>query len=101
TISLTGTSTSAATLMLAGSKTPLAAGSVVNFGSVTRGSTQTQGFMLLNAGTTTATVKSIAVTGTGFSGPAGITAPLQLASGQTATFQVAFSPQSGQSAQGT
>lgn len=101
TITLTGTAAATASLMLAGSQTPLAAGASINFGSVLVGSTQTQGFTLYNPGTSNLTVNAITVSGTGFSGPLGLTAPLQLTPGQMATFQVTFSPQSGQAAQGT
>lgn len=101
TVALTGTAVAGASLMLAGSKTPLAANAVINFGSVTRGSTQSQGFMLFNAGTANITVNTLGVTGAAFSGPIGLTAPIQLGPGQTANFQVMFAPQSGQAAQGT
>lgn len=100
-IALTGSAVAGASLMLAGSQTPLTAGAAINFGSVTVGSSQTQAFTLYNPGGTNLTVNTIAVNGTGFSGPIGLTAPVQLSPGQTATFQVAFSPQSGQAAQGT
>ena len=87
--------------MLSGSSTPLMAGAIIDFGSVTRGGTHSQGFMLLNAGSATLTIATLAVSGTGFRGPIGPAAPVQLAPGQTASFEVAFEPQSGQNAQGT
>jgi centrosomal CEP192-like protein len=98
---LQGTSVAGATVMLAGSKTPLIAGGVVDFGSVNVGNSHTQGFVLFNAGSANITVKTLAVSGTGFSSPIGLTAPVQLAPGQTVPFQVAFTPQTGQAAQGT
>jgi len=100
-ITLQGNAVPAATLMLEGSKTPLAAGAVIDFGPLVRGGSKLQGFMLLNAGSTNMTVTSLAVSGTGFRGPIGLTAPVQLTPGQTASFQVAFEPQTGQPAQGT
>lgn len=99
-IALTGSAVAGASLMLAGSQTPLTAGAVINFGSVTVGSTQTQSFTLYNPGTSNLTVNTITVTGAGFAGPIGLNAPVQLTPGQAATFQVTFSPQSGQAAQG-
>ena len=91
---------SSASVFLANSATPLISNAVVDFGSVVVGSTHVQGFMLLNAGTATTSVNNISVTGNGFQGPAGISLPISLTPGQTATFQVTFAPQSGQSAQG-
>jgi len=72
----------------------------VNFGSVPIGSKQTQGFLLTNSSTVSVTVAALSVSGAGFSGPTGLTAPVQLNPGQTATFQVTFTPQSGSPAQG-
>ncbi len=89
-----------AVLTLAGSSTPLSAGETVNFGSVNVGSTQTQGFFLSNASTGSITVATLTITGTGFTGPIGLVAPIQLTPGQTAAFQVSFTPQSGAAAQG-
>jgi centrosomal CEP192-like protein len=98
---LQGTSAPAAVLALAGSQSPLAAGAVINFGSVLQGGSQLQGFTLTNTGTASLTVAILAVSGTEFSGPIGLAAPIALAAGQTASFQVAFQPKNGQSAQGT
>ena len=100
-ISLHGSSVAAASLMLAGSSTPLIANGTIDFGSVVRGIGKLQGFMFYNAGGTTVTVSSLFVAGPGFRGPIGLTAPVQLGPGQTASFQVAFEPQNGQPAQGT
>lgn len=100
-ITLRGSSVAAASLMLAGSSAPLMAGAVIDFGSVVRGASQLQGFMLFNSGGTSLTVNSLSVSGTGFRGPIGPAAPIQLPPGQTASFQIAFEPQNGQSAQGT
>lgn len=100
-VALQGTGALAAVLTLAGSNTALAAGAVIDFGSVAKGNTKSQGFMLANTGTSSLTVSTVTVHGTGFSGPTGLTLPIQLASGQTASFQVTFSPQSGTPATGT
>jgi hypothetical protein len=100
-VALQGTGALSAVLTLAGSNTPLAAGAVIDFGSVAKGNSQSQSFMLANTGTASLTVTTITVSGTGFSGPTGVTLPIQLASGQTASFQVSFQPQSGAPATGT
>jgi hypothetical protein len=100
-IILQGTAVPAASLMLAGTNMPLAAGSVIDFGSVAVGSSQLQGFVLSNSGSASITVATLTVSGTGFSGPVGLAAPIVLAPGQTASFQVVFEPTTGQAAQGT
>jgi hypothetical protein len=89
-----------AVLTLAGSTTPLGAGATVNFGSVDVGSVQTQGFVLSNSSTASINVATLVVSGAGFAGPIGLTAPVLLTPGQTAPFQVSFTPQSGAAAQG-
>ena len=97
---LQGTAAPTAVLTLQGSNTPLQAGATVGFGSVAVGSKQTQGFLLSNTGTASITVGTLTVSGAAFTGPIGLTAPVQLQPGQTATFQVTFAPQSGTLAQG-
>jgi len=97
---LQGAAVPAAVVTLAGSNTPLSAGSVVNFGSVDVGSTKTQDFVLTNSGTANINVATLAVSGASFKGPIGLSAPIQLVPGQTASFQVSFTPQSGTLAQG-
>jgi hypothetical protein len=99
-IILQGTAAPSATLSLSGSTMPLAAGATVNFGSVAVGSTQTEGFLLSNSGTASITVGTLTVSGATFTGPVGLAAPVQLQPGQTATFQVTFTPQSGTLTQG-
>jgi hypothetical protein len=99
-IVLQGTAAPTATVTLTSGGTPLSPGAAVNFGSVAVGTTQTQGFVLSNSGTVNITVGSLAVSGAGFQGPIGITAPVQLGPGQTASFQISFSPASGTLAQG-
>ena len=100
-ITLQGHASPDASLMLSGSNTPLVAGATVDFGSVTRGGSKLQAFTLLNSSSMSLTVAALAVNGTGFRGPIGLAAPVQLTAGQTASFQVAFEPQTGQRAQGT
>lgn len=100
-IALQGTAAAAATLTLSGSQTPLVAGVPINFGSVAVGTTQTQGFVLSNSGGASVTVGSVTVSGTGFSGPFGLTTPVQIAPGQSVTFQIKFTPQSGTPEQGS
>ena len=100
-ITLRGSSVAAASVTLAGASTPLMAGAVIDFGSVVRGASQLQGFTLFNSGGTSLAVNSLSVSGTEFRGPIGLAAPIQLAPGQTASFQIAFEPQNGQPSQGT
>ena len=94
-IVLQGNAAASVSLMLAGSNTPLAAGSAVNFGSVAVGSSKTQSFVLSNGGTTNLTVGTLKVSGADFSQPANLSAPVQLSPGQTASFQVTFTPHAG------
>ena len=100
-LNLEGSAVAAAVLTLAGSNTPLAAGAAVDFGSVLKGTSRSQGLLLMNTSTASLTVHTLAVSGAAFSGPVGLAAPVTLTPGQTAAFQVAFSPQSGQPARGT
>jgi hypothetical protein len=99
-IVLQGTAAPAAVVTVGTSTTPLSAGAVVNFGSVDVGSTKTQDFLLSNSGTANINVATLAVSGASFKGPIGLSAPIQLVPGQTASFQVSFTPQSGTLAQG-
>jgi len=68
-------------------------GSPFNFGSVQAGAASTCAFTLSNFNPQAVTVPSIAVNGLGFSGPAGVTAPLTLQAGQSVSFSVTFAPQ--------
>ena len=86
---------------IAGTQGPLVTGAAIDFGSVTVGSSKVQSVTLSNPNSTPVTVQNITVTGTGFSGPIGVTLPLQIASGQTISFQVQFQPVTGQAVQGT
>jgi len=98
-ITLQGNSVASATLSLAGA--PLSAGAIIPFGSVTVPNSAQQTLSLSNSNAASVTVGAITVSGTGFSGPSGLTTPVQLASGQTASFKVTFQPQAGQAATGT
>lgn len=96
-----GSAVASPVLALAGSNAPIAAGSTIDFGQLARGGSQVLSFTLSNTGTSTITVNPLSVTGAGFRGPISQTAPISLPSGQLASFQVAFEPQSGQPYQGT
>jgi hypothetical protein len=98
-LNLVGTAVPSAILTLAGSSTPLTSGASIDFGSVTAGSIKTLNFVLSNPGTTNINVQKVTAAGAAFSG--GASGPISLASGQTASFQITFAPQSGQAAQGT
>ena len=98
-ITLQGHCVAAAVLTVGGS-TALAAGATIQFGSVTVGQTAQQSFTLSNPSSTALTVQSISVTGTGFSGPSGITTPVSIPSGQSVPFKVTFQPPAGQADQG-
>jgi hypothetical protein len=66
--------------------------SSINFGSVTTGSSQSQ-TATLSASNGSVSISSASITGTEFS-VSGISFPLTLASGQSASFKVTFKPQS-------
>jgi hypothetical protein len=95
------TATASAALTLAGNPTPLAAGAVIDFGPVLRGGSRLLSLTLTNSSTLAIMVPTLTVSGAGFRGPIGATAPIQLAAGQSASFQIAFEPLAGQPAKGT
>ena len=64
-----------------------------SFGSVSVGSKQTLSETVTNTGSSSITVSSVGISGSGFT-LSGITAPVSLAAGQSATFSVSFAPQS-------
>ena len=72
----------------------------ISFGSVPVGSNATHSLVLGNSAGSNVTVSQAAMTGSGFSlsGPA---LPLTLATGQSASFSVIFTPQSGGSVSGS
>lgn len=100
-IVLQGTAAGGATVSLSGSQTALTAGAVVNFGSVAVGASQSQGFVLSNPSSSSLTVQSVVVSGAAFQLVPGLKLPVQIAPGQTATFQVTFTPSSPSADQGT
>ena len=100
-VALRGFGVPSATLTLAGSTTPLAAGAAIDFGSVVPGNSHAQTLLLTNLGKTSITVAAVSVSGAGFRGPLGATAPIPLAAGQSVSFQIAFEPQSSQQLKGT
>lgn len=65
----------------------------LSFGNVQVGSNKTLSETVTNTGGTSVTISAIGITGTGMS-VTGITAPLALAAGQSATFNVVFAPTS-------
>ena len=64
-----------------------------SFGSVSVGGKQTLSETVTNTGSSSVTVSSVGISGSGFS-LSGITAPMSLGAGQSATFSVSFAPQS-------
>src|SRR5579863_9200158 len=99
-ITLQGTSDASVSVALAGSQAPLAAGAQVNFGNVVIGQSQAQTFLLSNNASSSITVTSISVSGSDFSGPAGLTTPVSIGPGQSVPFRVTFAPQAGTPYQG-
>jgi hypothetical protein len=89
TITLLGSVAPSVALTVGGGKTPLPAGAVIDFGSVQQGKSQLQILTLTNPNNATLTVNTLAVTGAEFRGPIGATAPIQLTSGQSVSFQIA------------
>ena len=72
----------------------------VSFGRVQVGGTQTQSATLSNTGKIPITITRAAVSGKGFT-LAGLSLPLKLTGGQSATMNVTFTPASGGAASGT
>ena len=99
-------SDSTATLSLAGTGTEMSSGQLAasstseNFGTVTVGSNQSLSETITNTGTSSVTISEITISGTGF-GLSGITAPVTLTAGQSASFSITFAPQSAASASGS
>jgi hypothetical protein len=72
----------------------------VSFGNVQVGRSSTQSETLTNSGASNLTISQITVAGRGFSS-SGLSMPLTLVPGQSATLSVGFAPQVGGSAGGT
>jgi hypothetical protein len=70
------------------------------FGNVAMGTNNSQTIRLTNGSSETLTISSVAVTGAGFS-TTGITAPLAIAAGKTATFNAVFGPSAARSVTGS
>jgi len=73
--------------------------SSISFGSVTVGNKKSVSETVTNTGGTTVTISSVAVSASGFSFT-GITTPVTLTAGQSATFSVSFTPSSAGNASG-
>lgn len=71
-----------------------------DFGSVNVGSQQTASETITNTGGSSVNISQVEVTGTGFA-VSGITAPMTLSAGQSATFTMAFTPQTATAASGS
>jgi hypothetical protein len=71
----------------------------LSFGSVQLGSKQSFSETVTNTGGSTVTISQVGISGTGFS-LSGITAPVTLTAGQSASFTVTFTPQSAANASG-
>jgi len=71
----------------------------LSFGSVQVGNKQSLSETVTNTGGSTVTISQVGITGTGFS-LSGITAPVTLTAGQSATFTVTFTPLSAANASG-
>ena len=87
-----------------GSQNPLpgglnAAPASISFGNVQIGTSQSQSDTVTNTGGTSLTITQATATGSGFS-TTGLDLPLTLAAGQSATFNIVFSPQSAGSVAG-
>ena len=74
--------------------TTLNAGNSIDFGRVERGARSMRRIRLENLTTVTLTLASISVGGSGYTGPAGVAAPLTLDPKATAEFDVTFEPAS-------
>jgi hypothetical protein len=74
--------------------------SSLSFGSVTVDSNQSLAETVTNTGGSSVTISQVAISGTGFT-LSGVTTPVTLTAGQSASFNVEFAPTSAGSASGT
>lgn len=74
--------------------------SSLDFGTVTDGQSQTLSSTITNTGSASVSISQVGITGTGFA-VSGITTPLTLTAGGTATVSVKFAPTSSGSVSGT
>jgi hypothetical protein len=72
----------------------------LNFGTVQTGTSQALSETVTNTGGSTVTISQVGISGTGFT-LKGISAPVTLTGGQSATFTVTFAPTSSSSATGS
>jgi hypothetical protein len=98
-ITLRGISTAQAALLQ--NQTTLAANATVDFGKLERGQSATLSFTLSNPSASPVSVSTVSITGAGFRGPIGLTAPLTLAANASSAFQIAFEPQTAAPFNGT
>ncbi|MGA8408255.1 MAG: choice-of-anchor D domain-containing protein [Candidatus Acidiferrales bacterium] len=70
------------------------------FGNVVTGTNNSQTIDLTNGGTASVTITAVTVTGTGFS-TSGISTPLSIAAGKSATFNAVFAPTSAGAVSGS
>jgi hypothetical protein len=87
----------AATVVAAGSLSPSPAS--LNFGSVQAGTPKTISETITNPGGTSVSITQANISGAGFT-LTGLSLPVALAAGQSTTFSVTFTPQSGGAASG-
>lgn len=64
----------------------------VSFGSVQVGTSKAQSAVVMNSGGSSVSISNMSVSGNGFTA-SGLTVPLTLAAGQSASFSISFSPQ--------
>src|SRR5579884_1135176 len=81
--------------------TQVSAGGTIDFGKILSGTAASQTVTLTNPNSMAITVSTLSVSGAAFSGPAGVTLPIQLAPGASVPFQISFQPQTAATAQGT
>jgi hypothetical protein len=74
--------------------------STEDFGTVSVGTQQTASETVTNTGGTTVSISQATVSGAGFS-VSGLSAPMTLTAGQSATFTIAFTPQTASAVSGT
>jgi Abnormal spindle-like microcephaly-assoc'd, ASPM-SPD-2-Hydin len=72
----------------------------LSFGNVTVGSNQSLSETVTNTGGTSVTISQVGISGTGFT-LSGITTPVTLTAGQSASFSVTFTPTTAAAASGT
>ncbi len=97
----TAGSSYAVTLVNESSAVELRTGDTVAFGTVTTSSSASRQFSISNPTLQPVTINTVTVSGDSFSGPDGITTPLTIEAGASASFSVAFKPTVAGAQQGT